>query len=417
MKNYFLLLLLFCCMTFIAKAQNNLSAVIPSFTAYAMPSEQGVRIGRNGITNWKSSNTSLYFYFRIAKTGKLQLFFKPGKIVPVSSYKVVIADKTFDLNVSENHADTLKVGEVKIRKPGYYSVQIIPFSTKNEQFIDLESLILMGEATENIHFNNESRRNASSVHFSYPVANEKKVEWFYNEITVPKGYDHLISYYMACGFGKGYFGIQVNSPVERRVIFSIWDSSNEAVDRSKVNAEDKVQLIKKGANVFSGDFGNEGTGGHSHLIWNWSTEKTYRFLVHALPVNTFTTYTGYFFDPDKNEWMLISSWKAPKDGKYLNHLYSFIENFDGRNGNLERKAIYSNQWACTAEGEWIELTKASFTHDPTGNKMRLDYGASVDKTGFTLWNGGFKESTAQSGQSFVRENGNQKPQIDFEKLP
>jgi hypothetical protein len=63
------------------------------------------------------------------------------------------------------------------------------------------------------------------------------------------------------------------------------------------------------------------------------------------------------------------------------------------------------------------LTKASFTHDPTGNKMRLDYGASVDKTGFILWNGGFKEGTAQSGQSFSRENGNQKPTIDFDKLP
>jgi len=417
MKNNFLLLLLICGLTINVKAQINKPTVIPSFTAYAMPSEQGVRIGKNGVTNWKSSKTSLFFYFRVQNIGKLQLLLKPGKDVPVSTYKVVIDDKVFHLNISENHLDTLKVGEIKIRKPGYYSVQIIPISTNSGQFLDLESIIFMGEATENMHFNNEPRRNSSSVHLSYPVSNEKKVEWFYNEITIPEGYDHLYSYFMACGFGKGYFGIQVNSESERRVIFSIWDSSNEAVDRSKVMAEDKVQLIKKGANVFSGDFGNEGTGGHSHLIWNWSTGKKYRFLVHALPENSFTTYTGYFFDPERNEWMLISSWKAPKDGKYLSHLYSFIENFGGENGNLERKAIYSNQWIYTTDGEWIELNKASFTHDPTGNKMRLDYGASVDKTGFILWNGGFKEGTAQYGQSFTRENGNKKPNINFDKLP
>ena len=417
MKKNILLLFLFCGFIINAFAQNNQPAVIPSFTAYAMPSEQGIRIEKYGVTNWKSSKASVFFYFRLQKVGKLQLFLKPGKVVPLSKYKILIADKVFNVKVSENQSDTIKVGELKIKKPGYYSLQIIPISTTGERFFDLESLILKGEATENIHFNNEPRRNSSSVHLSYPVAAEKNVEWFYNEVTIPNGFDHLHSYYMACGFGKGYFGIQVNSEVEKRVIFSIWDSSNEAVDRNKVLLADKVQLVKKGTDVFTGDFGNEGTGGHSHLIWNWSTGKKYRFLVHAFPENTFTTYTGYFFDPDKDKWMLISSWKAPKDGKYLNHLYSFIENFWGTNGNLERKATYSNQWARTAEGEWIELNKASFTHDPTGKKMRLDYGASVSPSGFILWNGGFKEATAQYGQSFIREKENKQPIIDIEKLP
>ena len=313
--------------------------------------------------------------------------------------------------------DTIAIGELEIKKAGYYTIQIIPLSSGSGKYIDLQALILKGAAVENIHFNSEPRKNSSSVHLSYPVASDKNVEWFYNEVTVPAGFDHLQSYYMACGFGKGYFGIQVNSEVERRVIFSIWDSSNEAVDRNKVLLEDKVRLVKKGSDVVTGDFGNEGTGGHSHLIWNWSTGKKYRFLVHAKPENANTTYTGYFFDPDKGEWMLISSWIAPKDGKYLNHLYSFIENFWGTNGNLERKALYSNQWVCTSTGEWIELTKATFTHDPTGNKMRLDYGANVDPAGFYLWNGGFKEGTAKSGQSFDREKGGTQPNINFEKLP
>ena len=46
--------------------------------------------------------------------------------------------------------------------------------------------------------------------------------------------DPLWTYYMACGWHRGYFGMQVNSPTERRIIFSVWDSGNEAVDRGKV---------------------------------------------------------------------------------------------------------------------------------------------------------------------------------------
>ena len=44
----------------------------------------------------------------------------------------------------------------------------------------------------------------------------------------------MATYYMACGWHRGYFGMQVNSPTERRIIFSVWDSGGEAVDRSKV---------------------------------------------------------------------------------------------------------------------------------------------------------------------------------------
>jgi hypothetical protein len=42
------------------------------------------------------------------------------------------------------------------------------------------------------------------------------------EITVPVGQDPIGSYFMANGFGEGYFGFQVNSKTERRVLFSVW---------------------------------------------------------------------------------------------------------------------------------------------------------------------------------------------------
>jgi hypothetical protein len=50
---------------------------------------------------------------------------------------------------------------------------------------------------------------------------------------------------MACGWHRGYFGMQVNSESERRIIFSVWDSGNEAVDRAKVDDVNRVKLMRR----------------------------------------------------------------------------------------------------------------------------------------------------------------------------
>jgi hypothetical protein len=47
----------------------------------------------------------------------------------------------------------------------------------------------------------------------------------------------------------------------------VWDAGNEAVDRNKVGAENRVVLLAKGDSVVANDFGNEGTGGHSHFVY------------------------------------------------------------------------------------------------------------------------------------------------------
>jgi hypothetical protein len=225
---------------------------------------------------------------------------------------------------------------------------------------------------------------------------------------------------MACGFARGYFGIQVNSEKERRVIFSVWDAGNEAVDRNKVETDNRVVLLAKGDSVITNDFGNEGTGGHSHFVYPWKTQTTYKFLVTALTdsASQTTIYSGYFYLPEKQRWKLIASFSAPKDGKALRGLYSFSENFVGINGQLERKALFGNQWIQNgANGQWQELTEAGFSYDVTG-KMgdRIDYGASVTSNGaFELWHGGFKNATANYGQSFTRPALLNKPVIDFTK--
>ena len=268
--------------------------------------------------------------------------------------------------------------------PGYWR-----FAVKG----DAEALLLSGPASKDAHFNLKERKNCASVHLAYPLDKEIKAEWFYNEITVRT--EPLYSYYMACGFARGYFGIQVNSPAERRIIFSIWDSGNEAVDRSKVADEDQVKLLAKGDGVVASGFGNEGTGGHSHMVYPWERDTTYKFLVHAEPVQIGkgkqTIYSGYFWFPEKRTWGLIARFRAPKDGNYLSGLYSFNENFGGDNGQLLRLAEFGPSWVRNSDNKWQELESASFSCDATGRaKDRLDFAAGVAKSGrWYLSNGGF----------------------------
>src|SRR3569623_780629 len=116
----------------------------------------------------------------------------------------------------------------------------------------------------------------------YPVEKGAEIALFYNEVTAVE--DPVATYYMACGFGRGYFGMQVNSPTERRIIFSVWDaaSGQSAKDRSTVSAENQTQLVAKGPCVEASVFGNEGTGGHSRLVYPWKTGEAQRFAVTAL---------------------------------------------------------------------------------------------------------------------------------------
>lgn len=300
-------------------------------------------------------------------------------------------------------------GDAYVRSAGWYRFEL------RGDLEGVTGLELSGEATRDAKFNTKERRNAASVHLWWPEGDNMNGEWFYNELRGVT--DPIHTYYMACGFNRGYFGMQVNSPTERRVIFSIWDSGSEAVDRDKVSAENRVQLLAKGKDVRASDFGNEGTGGHSHLVYNWKTGQTQRFLVHAVPEGNTTVYTGYFKPSDRQEWMLIASFRAPKDGHRLGGLYSFIEDFSGVYGYRVRKAQFGPAWLRTSEGQWLPLQEGRFGHDGTGGTDRFDYDFKARGGGFEMQNGGFEGSSPVKGTKIRQTYRTPAPAIPFEDLP
>ncbi|MFT3933479.1 MAG: DUF3472 domain-containing protein [Chitinophagaceae bacterium] len=402
----------------------NAQLTIPAFTGYALPSEPGAEDDesvlfseKEGVHNWTDVHQQLQYFFYAKNTGTISLALLAKNEKPGTQLQIGLAGKSFTVVVPAGTAfKKIKAGSFNIKTPGFYTISIKALKAPGKTIAAIQSIELTGSATEGVHFNSKPRRNAASVHLRYPVPDTAKIVAFYNEITVPQGADPVHTYYMACGFARGYFGIQVNSPTERRVIFSIWDAGNEAVDRNKVADTNKVKLLAKGIDVIAGDFGNEGTGGHSHWVYNWKVGETYKFLVTALPdsASNTTTYTGYFFSPEFKKWKLIASFKAPRDAKYLGHLYSFLEDFDGVNGQLMRKAFYGNQWIRLENGQWKELTQTSFSYDATGKAGdRIDYGAGEDNGKFYLWNGGFQPANIKYGDTFSRKPIAISPMIDY----
>ena len=391
---------------------------LPAYTGYAVPAETDeadLFNAPSGVSNWSDTHQKLTYYFYVSKPGMLHLDINMKNAVAGSVIKATLYGKSFTLNVpAAKKMKPVNVGSVIIKDSGFYTITLTALKKAGKQIAAIQSLELSGSAVVGLHANKLARRNAASVHLKYPLADSIKAIAFYNEITIPKEADMVHSYYMACGFARGYFGIQVNSPTERRVIFSVWDSGNEAVDRNKVADSNKVELVAKGDAVIAGGFGDEGTGGHSHWVYPWKAGETYKMMVTALTDSTTTFYTGYFFVPELQKWKLIASFKAPHDGQPLRNLYSFNENFVGLNGQLKRKAFFGNQWVQDQRGRWIELTQSSFSYDATGKAGdRIDYGGGTEAGQFYLWNGGFEKSTAVYGQLFNRAATNLKPVIDW----
>ncbi len=388
----------------------NAPLYIPASTAYSEPEPESIRIEQDGAHDWSRASQSLVWYGKIAKPGRLEIQVRLRLPASVGSLFRLIVDRESRQAAVAGTANggptTVDFGAIEVRSAGYHRFALQGLGKSGPSFGDIESLVLGGPAAQGARFNTSAeQRGAPSVHLRFPLPPGARAAWFYSEVTAKT--DPLWSYYMACGWHRGYFGMQVNGPAERRIIFSVWDSGKESVDRSSVRDEDRVKLLAKGEGVVAESFGNEGTGGHSHLVYPWKTGGPYRFLVTAQPDGTATIYSGYFYFPERHGWGLIARFRAPKDGEYLHGLYSFDEDWNSANGQRKRLAEFGAQWIRSPEGAWTELTRAVFSH--TGKDYRADYDAGASGGRFALAGGGFADGTIRANDTISRTSGGKPP--------
>ena len=373
----------------------------------------------NTIRNWIDKETVISFYFRANECGKIDIALQAkGK----SRIEVSLLGKRKKVTLNSDTFSRIDVGTFKVKTPGYIKMDIRGLKINEGESFGSVAAVIVGGEMQNIafvapDFSTHFGRRGPSVHLGYVLPKED-VEWFYNEVIVPEEGDIPSSYYMACGFSQGYFGMQNNSPHKRRVLFSVW-SPFETDNPAEIPDTMRVTLVKKGENTIINDFGNEGSGGQSYIHYDWKAGERCRFLMGVKPDgNGNTIYTAYFFDNNKGEWSLIASFRRPQTSTWYTGAHSFLENFNPVMGYINRKAYYTNQWARTTDGRWVPVSKARFTCDTTGAKeMRFDYTGGIEGDCFFLSMGGFFDEYMKSGTYFERKgNVTESPDIDFSTL-
>ena len=238
---------------------------------------------------WQSASDYYLFFFHSDRPCEVNIALNIGVDSGASRLKVTIGSKDFKVKASGKETHLVKIGKAKLDS-GYTRVEIHGLQKEGSIFAALNSLevasktpgLVLSYVKDNIDNRFYWGRRGPSVHLNYELPEGAEVEYFHNELTVPIGQDPIGSYFMANGFGEGYFGMQVNGPEERRLLFSVW-SPYRTDKPGDIPESDRIVLLAKGEGVHAGEFGNEGSGGQSYLKYPWKAGVTYRFLLKGTP--------------------------------------------------------------------------------------------------------------------------------------
>lgn len=393
----------------------------------SQPAAGGNGLRRDGTLAWSDAAGVFSIYFHVDRPGILDLAIRAQ--VPEGRSTVVtrVLGRTFEVLLQGSDLAVHRIGRLEIPQAGYLRVDLQGKEREGRVYAEIRDLVVSSE-TEDMVLNyvktDEGNmfywgRRGPSVHLTYEVPRERQFQYAYSEITVPEEQDTLGSFFMANGFGQGYFGIQVNGPTERRVLFSVWSPYRTDNPRD-IPDDQRVRALSQGPGVLIREFGNEGSGGQSYLVHPWTAGTTYRFLTEVKPDGQRSTvYTAWFGDKSAGEWRLIASFRRPKTDTHLRGFHSFLENFLPTTGHIGRRALHGNTWVRDLEGQWHECTRARFSVDATGNgRHRLDFTGGVEGDRFYLRNCGFFNETGRPGEIFTRQSSTeQQPTIDFDALP
>ena len=386
-------------------------------------SDQGHQnlISQQGIASWQDSKTVWDVFVCVAQPGKFLVSLEGNASRP-SVLSVSINGQNKQVGISPEVFIDQKVGLFDF-ETGYNKISIQGISGQ-VNYPNLKEIRLHTQQPITSYFvrdNTDNRfywgRRGPSVHLSFTPPDQTDIAYYYTELTVPSGADIVGSYFMANGFTQGYFGIQVNSPEERRVLFSVW-SPYQTDDPNQIPEQYRIKLLAKGPEVYTGMFGNEGSGGQSYFVFPWKSGVKYSFLSSAHPDGQGNTVFTAYFRESNGPWQLIASFLRPMTDTWYTNPHAFLENFEDHQGYLSREVNYNTPWVFTTDQRWIPLTQAKFTTDDIGRlQYRLDFLGGIRDNRFFLKNGGFFQGTVLPDTFFDLPVNNQAPSIDFELLP
>ena len=310
-----------------------------------------------------------------------------------------------------------------IPKDGWYEIQV---SSRNGSTTvqSLDYLLFQRTTTAKVATNDNFM--APSVHLWYNTSNTsagcpsgESFDAIYMEGMVPPDKQILSTYAMTVGATGWYMGQQMPqrfdgdyTHVWHTVIFSAWDNGDTDEDK---NLPDYLRSgsLDKGNSIIIERFGGEGTGTKAYTTskhW-WTAGEWVQYVVMSQPEDIFvaindgkdtiiynnTLLSAWYKPASATEWRYIATHRM--SGRNYNlgtgGLYSFLENWNGWGGNVQRRAYYRNGcMRSMASGKWYNFNSAGYGHTQgTGERhSRSDYGhgkTGATNNAFYLETGGF----------------------------
>lgn len=218
------LLLLLCCLILQnnAKSQSN-SNEYPDLTSIPIVGNTYITAGEtnknlineNGISEWNDAANRFSSWFKVSNSGFLSLSIRAKIEEGESKIKITANNTPFQINIKNSTWAIIPIGQINIDNAGYIQVDFEALEKTGKTYGEVSDIIISGSSAKSPlffvkEFSTYWGQRGPSVHLKYQLPENENIEYFYNEVTVPKGEDVIGSYYMSNGFDGGYFGIQVN---------------------------------------------------------------------------------------------------------------------------------------------------------------------------------------------------------------
>jgi hypothetical protein len=220
---------------------------------------------------------------------------------------------------------------------GTFILTIGIFSTANSQAQSSTK-----EARKDETSKEESHLSSASCK-AEPEHPPKQITAIYREIS-PISAPH--GSYTTIAFHGGYVGLVADPQGNggRQINFSIWGSDATPVE----SAEKRYGEIK------SRQFTHEGVGWAGRLAYPWKAGVKYKVCVLVTHQNNTTTYSAWFGEASKNDWLLAGRIRT-SGTVYLGRAGGFLEHVGKQNKELRRCTAYGSTWVHDGV-QWLPCT-------------------------------------------------------------
>ncbi|MBQ6191933.1 MAG: DUF3472 domain-containing protein [Bacteroidaceae bacterium] len=370
-----------------------------------------------------------------AKSGKYVTF---GVRIVHPATGTVVLDTSSKSTQTSSAVQTMEImPDTEMPYDGWYRFEL----TCPAGATTLERLnLLLFQRTSTLKITDSEIFMAPSVHLWWDKKDQgapsgQSYNWAYLEVMYPEEYKQPATYQMAIGTDGMYSGIQMPNRSDgsygHTVLFSVWDNGD--VDKDK-NLPDVMRsaAVDLGPEAYATRFGGEGTG--SSIRYNrddfWEFGHWVQFLYNVRPDiisvkqadGTFkefesTLQTVWFKQAEETDWHYMGTLRMAGANRLLSGIYSFLENFGDRGGNLMRRCYFRNgAMRSAADGKWYTLNYAGYGHTQGKNQRnsRYDFGHGVTglyDNAFYLETGGYM-GTRDSASTYTPPMQGQMPWVD-----